>query len=198
MIARVPWRRHAINAAVLVLILAVAAVVQSTTPTDDARDAAIAVRGPVGSSLTGRNISATVRSVALATTVSAANGWAGQTSGVWVVVEASAAAVVDETNGPMLNAVLRIGDTTYSASTRPRSAGTIAGTSLSAGVPWNGPLMFEIPKAAARSAAARTAAIEIAPRLDTRADSVVIVAVDLTALHIRDSMSTPKPTWGRS
>jgi hypothetical protein len=196
---RQPTRwRHVINAAVLVAILAVAAIVQSTTPTDEQRDAAIAVRGPIGAALTGRNIAATIRSVKLARTVSAANGWKGETTGVWVVVEASAAAVVDDTNGPSLNAVLRIGDTTYTASSRPRTAGTIADTPLSVGIPWNGPLMFEIPKSVARSSAARSASIEIAPKFDTRADSIVIVTVDLTSRDIRSSVSTPAPTWGRS
>jgi hypothetical protein len=50
----------------------------------------------------------------------------------------------------------------------------------------------------ARSAAARTASIEIAPKTDTRADSIIIVTVDLTTRDIRPSISVPKPTWGRS
>jgi len=190
-----PWR-HVLNGAILLVILVVAGVVQATTPTDDERDAAIAVSGSIGDTLSGRNIAGRVDSVELAHEVSADNGWTGETTGTWVVVEARASAVVDETTGPSLNAVLRIGDTTYSASSRPRDA-TIADASLQAGIPVTGALVFEVPSDVLTTPAARAARIEFAAKSDTRADSLVVVTVDLTALDIRDSVSVVSPKEGR-
>jgi len=186
------WR-HVANGAGLVVILVLAGVVAHTTPNDEQQQAPLPVRGQVGETLSGRNIAATVDAVRVAESVEASNGWAGPTSGVWVVVDASVEANVTESNFGY--ARLKVGDVTYSASTRPDRA-TIAATGLSVGIPWTGPLMFELPRLLVSSDAARTAELQLAVDADPRADSMLVMPVDLSAIEIEKVVETGRPVWG--
>ena len=186
------WR-HVANGAGLVVILVIAGVVAHTTPNDEQQQAPLPVRGQVGETLSGRNIAATVDAVRVAESVEASNGWAGPTSGVWVVVDASVEANVTESNFGY--ARLKVGDVTYSASTRPDRA-TIAATGLSVGIPWTGPLMFELPRLLVSSDAARTAELQLAVDADPRADSMLVMPVDLSAIEIEKVVETERPVWG--
>jgi len=186
------WR-HVANGAGLVVILVLAGVVAHTTPNDEQQQAPLPVRGQVGETLSGRNIAATVDAVRVAESVEASNGWAGPTSGVWVVVDASVEANVTESNFGY--ARLKVGDVTYSASTRPDRA-TIAATGLSVGIPWTGPLMFELPRLLVSSDAARTAELQLAVDADPRADSMLVMPVDLAAIDIETVVETERPVWG--
>jgi hypothetical protein len=188
------WK-HVANGAALVGILAVAGVVLHTTPDETQQQSPIVVRGELGETLSGRNIRATVDEVRIADTVTASNGWQGGTTGVWVVVDASAEAVVDDFGAFLGTAVIKIGDTTYSASPRPDQA-TLATQSLDVGIPRHGPLMFEVPRELVASDAARSAELHFAEASDTRADSLLVVPVDLASLDIRDSIETDELTWG--
>jgi hypothetical protein len=188
-----PLWRHAANGAGLVVILVVAGFVASTTPDDAQQQAPIPVRGQVGDTLSGRNITATVDGVRVAESVEAGNGWAGPTAGVWVVVDASVEANVAESIFGY--ARLKVGEVTYSASTRPAD-GTIAETGLSVGIPWTGPLMFELPRPLVSSAAARTAELQLAVNSDPRADSLLVMPVDLAAIEIEEALETDRPVWG--
>ena len=186
------WR-HVANGAGLVVILVLAGVVAHTTPNDEQQQAPLPVRGQVGETLSGRNIAATVDAVRVAESVEASNGWAGPTSGVWVVVDASVEANVTESNFGY--ARLKVGDVTYSASTRPDRA-TIAATGLSVGIPWTGPLMFELPRLLVSGDAARTAELQLAVDADPRADSMLVMPVDLAAIDIETVVETERPVWG--
>jgi len=186
------WR-HVANGAGLVVILVLAGVVAHTTPNDEQQQAPLPVRGQVGETLSGRNIAATVDAVRVAESVEASNGWAGPTSGVWVVVDASVEANVTESNFGY--ARLKVGDVTYSASTRPDRA-TIAATGLSVGIPWTGPLMFELPRLLVSGDAARTAELQLAVDADPRADSMLVMPVDLSAIEIEKVVETGRPVWG--
>ena len=186
------WR-HVANGAGLVVILVLAGVVAHTTPNDEQQQAPLPVRGQVGETLSGRNIAATVDAVRVAESVEASNGWAGPTVGVWVVVDASVEANVTESNFGY--ARLKVGDVTYSASTRPDRA-TIAATGLSVGIPWTGPLMFELPRLLVSSDAARTAELQLAVDADPRADSMLVMPVDLAAIDIETVVETERPVWG--
>ena len=186
------WR-HVANGAGLVVILVLAGVVAHTTPNDEQQQAPLPVRGQVGETLSGRNIAATVDAVRVAESVEASNGWAGPTSGVWVVVDASVEANVTESNFGY--ARLKVGDVTYSASTRPDRA-TIAATGLSVGIPWTGPLMFELPRLLVSSDASRTAELQLAVDADPRADSMLVMPVDLSAIEIETVVETERPVWG--
>jgi hypothetical protein len=188
------WK-HVANGAALAGVLVVAGVVAHTTPDETQQQGPILVRGEIGETLTGRNIRATVDDVRIADSVTASNGWQGTTTGVWVVVEASAEAVVDDFGAFLGTAVLRIGDTTYSASPRPDQA-TLATQSLDVGIPRHGSLMFELPRPLVASEAAQTAELQFAENSDTRADSLLVVPIDLAAIDIDDSIETDAVEWG--
>jgi len=183
--------RRLLNGLVLVALLVVAGFVIHTTPTDAQRDAPIVVSGAIGSPLSGRNIAVTVHEVHLADVVSTAS-WQGETEGVWVVVDASAAAVETE-NGALLNAALVIGDRTFSASGRP-GLDTIADQSLAVGIPITGPIMFEVPVDAANG----RAELRFAQNGDPRADSVLAVAVDLSGLELEEMLTASEISRGGS
>jgi len=188
------WR-HVANGAGLVVILMIAGVVSHTTPSVAEKQGPIVVDGELGEPAAGRNILATVDAVRIARTVEASNGWAGGTSGVWVVVDASVEARVDDLDPTLGHARLRVGDTTFSASTRPGDA-TIAATGLSIGIAWTGPLMFELPLDVVESAAGADAELQLAVDSDTRVDSMIVIPVDLNALEVEQSITTERPVWG--
>lgn len=179
----------------LVAVLTAAWLVVQSTPTDEVWQAAIPVYGDVGERITGRNLEATVTDVRIAEEVVASTGWAGDTTGVWVVVDASAARVVDDLGVGLGTSELVINGTTYSASERP-DLGTIAGQHLSTGIPLHGPLMFEVPRELVSSEQARTAQIQLATNSDTRTDSLLVIEVDLAALPIESSITTDEPMRG--
>jgi hypothetical protein len=188
------WRQLA-NGVVLTVILAVSAVVIHTSPDRDLQQSAIPVPGVVGEPASGRNIRATVHSVALTESVTAGNGWAGTTPGVWVVADVTVEALLDDRGVTLGTAMLRVGDVLYSASIRPQDA-TIAERGLSTGVPMSGPLMFEIPAEVVTGEAGADAAIELAASSDPRVDSLLVISVDLTALRERPSVEVDYPVWG--
>jgi len=189
-----PRLRHVLNGAGLIVILVIAGVVAHTTPSREQQEAAIPVHGEVGETLEGRNIRATVNDVRVAESVEASNGWAGPTSGVWVVVDASVEARVTDL-ATLGYARIKVGDVTYSASTRPDQA-TIAETGLSVGIPWTGPLMFELPLPLVSSDLARHAELQFAVSNDPRADSMLVMPVDLQAIDIDAVIETDEPVWG--
>ncbi|WEO75795.1 hypothetical protein BJQ94_10395 [Cryobacterium sp. SO2] len=188
------WR-HAANGAALVGILALAAVVLHTAPDRELQQSAIVVPGAVGEQASGRNIAATVHSVAVTETVTAGNGWAGSTPGVWVVVDLSVQALVDDQGAPLGTAVLRVGDSGFSASIRPGDA-TVAAARLATGIALNGPLMFELPADVVAGAAAGSARLELAANSDPRVDSLIVVPIDLSVLEVQPSLDVAFPERG--
>jgi hypothetical protein len=187
--------RHVANGAALVIILVIAGGISHTTPDDEQQQGPIIVRGELGETMSGRNIRATVDDVRIAESVTASNGWAGSTSGVWIVVDLSVEAVVDDFGVSLGTAVIRVGDTTWSASPRPDD-GTIAETSLDVGIPRSGPLMFEVPRDLVSSEGGRTAQLQLGEDSDPRADSLLVIPVDLALLDVEKSIETSEPVWG--
>jgi len=183
------------NGVGLVVVLAIAWFVTQTTPTEEEWQAPIVVSGDLGETLTGRNIEAVVSEVRIAESVTASNGWAGPTSGVWVVVDTSVSSVVDDFGVSLGTAELVIDGITYSASERPDD-GTIARAPLTTAIPLTGPLMFEIPRDLVESEAAASATIQLAVNSDPRADSLLAITVDLSALPLLPSVETDEPIWG--
>jgi hypothetical protein len=183
------------NGVGLVVVLAIAWFVTQTTPTEEEWQAPIVVSGDLGETLTGRNIEAVVSEVRIAESVTASNGWAGPTSGVWVVVDTSVSSVVDDFGVSLGTAELVIDGITYSASERPDD-GTIARAPLTTAIPLTGPLMFEIPRDLVESEAAASATIQLAVNSDPRADSLLAITVDMSALPLLPSVETDEPIWG--
>ena len=188
------WR-HVANGAGLVVILVIAGFVAHSTPSIAEKQAPIAVRGELGEPVAGRNILATVDAVRVARSVEASNGWAGGTAGVWVVVDASVEARVDGLDPTLGYARLRVGETTFSASTRPGD-GSIAERGMTVGIVWTGPLMFELPLDVVSSPAAANAELQLALDSDPRVDSLLVIPVDLRALDVDESIETDRPVWG--
>jgi hypothetical protein len=188
------WR-HAANGAALVAILAASAAVMHSAPDRDLQQSPITVRGTIGEPVSGRNIEATVHSVVATEAVTAGNGWAGTTAGVWLVVDLSVEAVVDDEGAILGTAVLRVDDTTFSASTRPGLA-TVTGVGLATGIPLTGPLMFEVPADVASSAGARTATLELAMNSDPRVDSLLVIPVGSGDLRVQEHLDVDFPEWG--
>ena len=190
-----PRWRHAANGAVLLVILSVASVVLHTAPDRDLQQSPIVVPATLAEPASGRNIRATVHSVAVTDAVTAGNGWAGGTTGVWVVIEVSVEAVVDDQGASLGTAVLRVGDTGFSASTRPGNA-TVASVGLATGIPLTGPLMFELPADVVSASVAAGATLELATNADPRVDSLIVVPVDLAALDVQPNLDVDLPRWG--
>jgi hypothetical protein len=188
------WRPVAHGAA-LVGILAVAALVLHTTPDRELQHSPFRVQGSVGEPTSGRNILATVHSATRAEAVTAGNGWAGGTPGVWVVIDLSVQNVVDDVGAGVGTAVLRVGDTRFSASTRPDRA-TVAGMGLATGIPLSGPLFFELPDDVASSPDAANAVLEMAANSDPRVDSMLSIPVDLLDDAVLATLDTDFPEWG--
>lgn len=186
---RPPWWRHLVSAAVLVALLVAAGAVADTAPTTAGWQAPIEVPGTVGETLSGRNIEATVLDARAADAVTTSNGWAGATTGVWIVVDASVSAVVDDEAALLGTAVLEIGARSYSASDRP-GLSTLAGTSLSTGIPTTGPLLFEVPRDALGSVDGAAARLTLGISNDPRVDSLLVVPLDLTALDVQPQLET--------
>lgn len=193
---KTPRWRHAANGAALVAILSAAAIVLHTTPDRDLQQSPISVPGTLGEPATGRNIRATVHSVAVTEAVTAGTGWAGGTPGVWVVVNLSVEAVETDEMAILGTALLRVGDTHFSASTRPGRTATVVGGRLATGIPLTGPLMFEVPADVASSTSAADATLEFAISSDPRVDSLLVVPVDLGDLPVQESLDVDVPEWG--
>jgi hypothetical protein len=187
-----PVLRRLGRGAALVAIIALASVVLRTAPVDSAWQVPFEVHGEAGDRVEGRNIAATVGDVALARTVTASSGWSGATTGIWVVVDVQVEAVVTETAASLATAQLVLGEDTYGASERPGTA-TVAGTALQVGIPWRGPLLFEVPPDAVVGPYAAEARIQLAASGDTRLDSVLVVPVDLDGLVVQDTITTDAP-----
>lgn len=192
---RKPFARYLLSGIVLTAILATAWVVKQTAPGEEQWQAGMPVTGAIGETLTGRNIEATVHEVRIAESVTASTGWTGPTTGIWVVADISAAAVIDDIGTGLGTAELVIGDVIYSASERPDD-GTIAGKGMTTGVSLTGPIMFEIPAKLLDTADATGASLRFAQSSDSRLDSVIVVPVDLRALDIAESIETDEPVWG--
>lgn len=195
MIPATSYWRHLAKGTALLAILSVASVVLHTTPNRDLQQSPMVVSAAVAEPASGRNIRATVHSVGVTETVAAGNGWAGKTAGIWVVVELSVEAVVDDQGAALGTAILRVGDTTFGASTRPGAA-TLASVGLATGIPLTGPLMFEVPADVAASAEAHGATLELATNSDPRVDSLLVVPVDLAALDVQPTIDVDSPEWG--
>jgi hypothetical protein len=176
----------------LVLIVALASVVLRSAPSEAEWQAPIEVRGQLGDRVEGRNIAATVEDVRIARSVTASTGWVGETTGVWVVVDVQAEAVVTEVGALLSTAELVLGEDVYSASTRP-GLGTVAGQSLAVGIPQEGPLMFEVPRDAVTSAVAADALLRLAIARDPRTDSMLVVPLDLSRVDVEETVTTSAP-----
>jgi hypothetical protein len=140
---------------------------------------------------TGRNIEATIHSVALADTVELddIDAWKGETEGVWVVADVTAASRVGRGS---VRSFLLIGEYEFRGSERMDVDGLETWT-LTPGIPAHGPILFEIPRELLEEAT--SARLVIGTNSDWRLDSVISTTVDLASLPVEDELLVPYTFW---
>lgn len=159
--------------------------VAALTPPEDAREAPFAIPVAVGEQATGRNIEITVTDVRRASAVTAGT-WRAE--GNWVVVDLTAAAVIDESRAGLRLATLTIDGSTFRASERPES---LIDRALALGIPQSGSLAFELPDALDKGTATLTLGLDTDPRLD----SIVVLTAELDELKVESETALEVSGW---
>ena len=150
------------------------------TPGAEVAQAPFIVPAVIGEQATGRNISATISDVRRADRVAESDG-AWSADGNWLVFDLEIASVVTERGGLLAHAMVEIDGVRYNASERPD---TIAGTPLSAGIPRQGSIAFELPGDLEAGGGSR----ELAMNGDTRLDSMIVLPFDLAEVpHVAEA-----------
>lgn len=160
-------------------LLVLASLAFTLAPDEQQRQAPIEITVAIGETGTGRNIEATVHSVRLANVAQTESfdPWVGETTGVWVIVDATITSVVS----PVLaRSWLTVDDVIYQASTRPESE-SIDSRYISPGIPLTGSVAFEVPLEVAQSST--PVRITFAPRSDVRLDNSVVLPFRLDELE---------------
>lgn len=168
----------------VVVALAGSAVVVASAPDNEGITAPFFIRGGLGDTVSGRNLTAVVNSVELAEYLDVTYNDAGNTStdGVWVVVDTVLTARRDTVT--LGSAQLWIDDVHYGISDILPSPTPLQLT-YGPDVPQHGSLVFEIPRAALDAPGASHASIVLYDKLDARLDSVPVIVVDLTGLDVK-------------
>lgn len=194
----VPWKAIGSGVGLAALLFAAGAIANGM-PDESVRDAPFEVRGALGETLTGRNLSATVSGAQF---VRQPRGelwgepWAAESGGVWLVVDTEAACVVSICQ--LQSVMLDVDGTRWSASERPNSL-SLAQTTLAAGIPTAGALLFELPAElageAAESAVPLPAQLRLGVGSDDRLDSLLVIDIDLAALQQLKDADIAEPGW---
>lgn len=172
-------RALAVPAGLGLLLLAFG--VAYSTPDDPQVQAPFVVTGGVGDEIVSQHLVVTVHEVSLAREVEL-DLWRGTTSGVWLVVDATAQARVERSN---LAVDVYVDGVRYPASGRPGFDTLDAGVA-DAGFPVSGAVLVELPAGIQDHPGARSATLRFGQGLDVRLDSVIELDLDLTALGIAD------------
>lgn len=175
-------RRAASIAAAAALVAAAGAIV-AATPGDDQVFEVLRVDGAVGERLVGRVQTATVTGVELADTLrfGYAGGTVVETEGVWLVADIT---VVDRIESLSLTYVqLEIGDRVFNLY---RGAPYPTATSFESqpGIPYAGPIAFELPREVLDDPARRDARLVVRYVPDGIVETVPVVHLDLTDLEV--------------
>lgn len=160
---------------VAVGILLAAGVVVALEPQEQWAQGPIAVNVALGEEGVGRNIEATIHSVAVAKSLEVGD-WRGDTEGVWVVVEVT---VANRVSPRGIQSFLLIGDKEFRGSERLDFDG-LESWPLAPGLPTTGAIAFEIP----RELLAEHAEVRLGLSSDSRLDSVITTTVDLAELAV--------------
>ena len=150
--------------------------VMRIAPSTETVQAAVVVRVDVGERGDGRDITATVFDVVIAESLTdddAFEPWNGETTGQWIVVEASAGTLV---RGGSLNVELFVDGLTVDGSGRPPLGTSLQTAPLEPGIDVSGWVAFEVP---ADRPLPATATIRFASGIDARLDTVIEVRLDL-------------------
>lgn len=176
-------RRGLVSAGIAVAALVGAWLVTATAPSGSDWLEPLPVTAQVGAEAVGRNLAATVHGATAAEVVIDDLGTAIETGGVWVIVDASARAVVTERASALGGARLIVGDVEYSPTDRVDR--TLAGSMLPVGIDLRGPLVFELPDVPAE------AELRLAGRADGRGDSVLVIPLAFETGEVEASVTLP-------
>lgn len=166
--------RRAAPWAVGVACVVAAWFVALATPADTAAWDPFVVEARVGEPATGRNIAVTIDEVTRTDGV-VAGPW--RADGSWVVVDLSAEAVVTERGAALNNVELIIDGRSYRSTERREN---MLGQRLAVGIARSGSIAFEIPPSASG-----TAVLQLGlDGIDSRADSLITLPIDLDALPV--------------
>lgn len=163
-------------------ILVAAGAVVALAPQEQWAQGPIPVAVGLGEEGTGRNIQATIHSVAVAESLEVTGeDWAGDTEGVWVVVEVTAQ---NRVNPAGIQSSLLIGDLEFRGTDRLDYSG-LEQWVLVPGLPTSGPVAFEIP----RDLAGERAVVMLGLGSDSRLDSVITTTVELGELPVLPTLA---------
>lgn len=182
--------RRALHWAAAAALVAAAWGLHAVTPPGTIAAEPFLVDARIGEPAEGRNLRVIVNEVRAASKVTEPrSGWYAE--GRWVVVEFEAEATESEQLASLGVMQLRLGDRTYRASERP-GPGFGPGARLSVGLPRDISAAFELPEDAGG-----IAELEIAYGAagDPRADSLVVMPIDLEALEVRPEVELRTPGW---
>jgi len=185
-------RRGLVTAGIAVVALVGAWVVTETAPSAHDWLDPIPVTATVGEEAVGRNLAATVHDVTAAETVIDTDGAEIETGGVWVVVDASARAVISERAVNLGGTRLVVDGVEYSPSDRVDRSSTFAGRPLSIGIDLRGALVFELPAVPDEAELRLGPGVSAGP-VDLRGDSVLVVPIDLEGREPEASVTLPTP-----
>lgn len=156
-------------------LIAGAWLVSLATPEEVAWRDGFAIEGSIGAEISDRNVTVTVHDVTLADVVTDGSESFSRTEGaVWVVVDLSAQALTDETEGTIRHATLTIDGQEYRPSDRVRVG--VDNATIFIAAPVTGSIVFEIPE----PYAAKQAELRLGARWDVdNADTYLAFAVPL-------------------
>jgi hypothetical protein len=180
-------RDDAVRLGIAAAALIVAGVAINTAPPENSWLEPISIAGQLERESVGRNIAATVHNARAADEVIAADGEPIPTDGVWIVVELSVRAVVDERAAGLHGVELHTGGIQYSPSDRVRE--TLDRGPLEVGIDSMGVLVFELPGVPEAAAELRLA---LSP--DARGDSVLVFPLAFEEPSTAASVTLPPIT----
>lgn len=174
---------------VALAVIVAAGVVIALGPQEETSQAPFETVVTLGQLGTGRDIAVTFDEVRAVSVVEAESGdWTGETEGVWIAVDLTATSLTDQSG---MHGWLVVDDYIFDASTRAESNG-MEGWVLSAGLPEQGTLLFEVPRDLLETASG--ARILVASGADWRLDSAISLPVDLTTLAVESNYVFAPPT----
>jgi hypothetical protein len=151
-----------------------------STPDETIVEAPFAAHAEIGKQTASQHVVATIREVSLAQEVYL-DSWRGTTSGVWLVVEATAWSTRERIG---IQADLFLDGARFAATGRADSSATIDGGVIDAGFTVSGPILIELPADVRDLPGAGSAVLRLGSGLDTRLDSVIELVIDLRTLEV--------------
>lgn len=176
------------KALVTVVVIAAAAVVWHDLPANTEIYAPFDVTAAAGAAATGRNITATVTGVELASEIRPENARPGRldAAGVWVVVTAHVTAIL----GPgLMRAQLLVGPDTYAQTDRLLPSARLGGL-MQPDIVYRGAWLFDVAPEALDKVDSVVLQVWLG---DERLDSRLRVSIPLAGVDRLDSVDVPRP-----